>query len=211
MAAQVKDESLIRSDANTLSGNGAGVTERRGRDRINDAVGLVVIEVDADGRGGSPANLQSSVNSLFSNVTPVKQLDKYDLAGFAEVKANYPEVADYISSLEEALRTARLNGDLPDICPTHKVSLSSSGLAFADNRLFDSSKTLRLSLLLSPEKVEIHCLARIVSINDAPEVGEGDKHTYRVEFTEIADRDRALIDKHVQGILQEFDRFADTA
>ncbi len=209
MTVRNSKKGLIGSDQTARIEKTGFATERRGRDRATDAVGLIVTKVNPrlqpeSAESSSPDQYPSS---FYNN--PVKQLDKYDLAGYSDVKARYPEVAEYISSLEEALRVASVARQMPQTRPTHKVSLSASGLAFADNRLYKVTSNLRLSIQLFPINVQINCLGRIISVNDAPEVGEGDKHTYRVIFTEIAENDRALIDQHVQTILRGFDRYED--
>ena len=202
MATRDTRETMLAMDSAVQAGSDGSFIERRSRDRINDAVGLTIVEVGPDAKDGSSAHSDSKLNRSSSVST---------LSRFSEIKSGFPAATKIIDSFKKALGTGSVKDKFPAINLTHKVSLSASGLAFADNRLFNQKNTLQMTIHLFPENEQINCLARIVSVNDAPEVGDGEKHTYRVEFTGIAEADRALIKKHVQSILREFDQLADAA
>jgi len=87
--------------------------------------------------------------------------------------------------------------------PTHKSSLSSVGLAFAHEILMHPGELIALNITLFPsgrEKRDIKVDARVVSANDAPEIADGDKPTYRIAFESIAEEDREFIETHVQAL-----------
>jgi len=87
--------------------------------------------------------------------------------------------------------------------PTHKSSLSSVGLAFAHEILMHPGELIALNITLFPaggDKRDIKVDARVVSANDAPEIADGDKPTYRVAFESITDDDRDFIEAHVQAL-----------
>jgi len=185
----------------------SGVTtfeERRANRRVRDAIGLVITVVEGD---AAAHGVQSS-NATQDRVRVRKQ-NKYEIAGYAEVKASFPEVADYIAELEERIRTLLLQGDHSAERPSHKVSLSASGLAFAEDRIMQVGDTLELNLTLFPQLEKIKCGGRIVTVGEASEVGEGAKHTYRVEFTDISSADAAAIKSHVKSLEGNVSRYTE--
>jgi len=151
----------------------------------------------------------STMTNKLRNWSRVRKQNKYEIAGYAQVKANYPEVANYIAELEERIRTLLLQGDHSPERPSHKVSLSASGLAFADDRIMQTGDTLELNLTLFPQLQKINCRGRIVSVGDASEVSEGAKRTYRVEFTDLSADDASSIDKHVKSLEGNVSRYTE--
>jgi len=162
--------------------------ERRRHARVQDAVGLYLRRPE----------------DLFTEAvgrTPVRRANKYDIAGYAEVRRDHPDVAAYIDSLEERIRQLLLDGDLVEDVPTHKVSLSAGGLAFADPRLFEPGETYGLTLTLFPSRRRVACDARVISANDAPEVADGDRPNYRLMFVDISDGDREVLLDHIGQLI----------
>lgn len=87
--------------------------------------------------------------------------------------------------------------------PTHKASLSSVGLAFAHDLLMRPGELITLHVSLFPAGGAIRTIqvdGRVVSANDAPEIADGDKPTYRVAFESIDDEDRDFIEAHVKAL-----------
>ena len=170
--------------------------ERRDFQRVQDAVGLqiqLLMELPAAGDGLTPLNRKVEK-------VQVRKKNKYDIKGYAEVKRDHPAVADYIVDLEERIRTLLLRGDEPAEAPTHKVSISASGLAFADDMVLQPGDLIGLKITLFPDLRRIGCDATIISVGDADEVGSGEKHTYRAVFNRITDQDREVIDQHVKSV-----------
>ena len=184
------------------TGDATVFDERRAHGRVRDAIGLEFTLLEAD----AAVNGTRSSTGATERVRVRKQ-NKYEIAGYAQVKANYPEVANYIAELEERIRTLLLQGDLSAERPSHKVSLSASGLAFADDRMMQAGDTLEMKLTLFPQLDRINCRAKIISVGDAAEVGDGNKHTYRVDFTEIAQTDMSLLQKHVNSLEGNVSRY----
>jgi len=87
--------------------------------------------------------------------------------------------------------------------PTHKASLSSVGLAFAHDILMRPGELITIKIFLFPvgaDKRTVTVDARVVAANDAPEIADGDKPTYRIAFESIDDEDRDFIEAHVQRL-----------
>jgi len=84
--------------------------------------------------------------------------------------------------------------------PTHKVSLSGGGVAFSDSRLLEPGETLEIVLTLFPAGRAIVGEARVVLANEAPEVADGDRPTYRLLFTRLDDADRSALLAHVEEL-----------
>jgi len=164
--------------------------ERRRHQRVQDAVGLHVRRPgEADDSSGRPT---------------VRRANRYDIKGYADVRRDQPDVAAYIDELEERIRQLLLDGEPVGALPTHKVSLSAGGMAFADKRLFEPGETLGVTLTLfsqgdaGPRRVAFD--ARVVSANDAPEVANGDRPNYRLVFEHMSDADRDALVAHVMTL-----------
>jgi len=169
--------------------------ERRDYDRVQDAVGLQVQRLHELPAAGEVVN----------KVLPqdkVRRANKYDIKGYADVKRDHPAVAHYVQELEERIRQLLLDGAIPSESPTHKVSLSASGMAFADDALMYPGEQIGLTITLFPSLRRVACDARVISAGDAPEISDGEKHTYRLSFVRITDADKQALDLHVRGLLR---------
>lgn len=169
--------------------------ERRDHERVQDAVGLQVRRLHE-----LPAAGEVSVSAAPTG--KVRRANKYDIPGYADVKRDQPAVAQYVEELEERIRQLLLDGASSAELPTHKVSLSASGMAFADDSLMYPGEQVGLTITLFPSLRRVACDARVVSAGNAPEIAEGDKHTYRLNFVRITDDDKQAIDQHVRALLR---------
>jgi len=175
-----------------VTDNTTAFQERRDRDRVVDAIVLEVSRLSELPAAGEPRELPAS--------RAVRANNKYDIAGYADVKSQYPQVADYIESLEERIRQLLINSTESSEMPTHKVSLSASGIAFADMQLLQPGEMVSLKLTLFPGQIKISCDGTVVSVGDVGELAEGDQHTYRVAFNRISLHDRNLLEGHVRRL-----------
>ena len=188
---RLKRNTMVESNQNQLTND-----ERRNFDRVQDAVGLQVArlhELPAAGEAGKKIDPVGG---------EVRRSNKYDIDGYADVKRDYPLVADYVEALEERIRQLLLDGAIHAESPTHKVSLSASGLAFADNTLMYPGEQIGLTITLFPSLRRVTCDAQVISAGDAPEIANGEQHTYRLSFVRITDSDKQVLDQHVQGLLR---------
>ena len=169
--------------------------DRRDFDRVQDAVGLQVQRLHELPAAGEITNKVKAAGN-------VRRANKYDIRGYADVKRDFPDVANYVEELEERIRQLLLDGAIPSESPTHKVSLSASGMAFADNTLMYPGEQIGLTITLFPSLRRVACDARVISAGDAPEIANGEQHTYRLSFVRITDSDKQALDQHVQGLLR---------
>lgn len=168
--------------------------ERRSFIRVYDAVGLHLQRLLELPAAGEPM--------IQAQIPRVRKTDKYEIEGYAAVRADYPAVTDYISELEERIRQLLLNSDEAPTKPTHKVNLSAGGLYFSDSQLFYPGELLSLGITLFPTGQRIVGDAKIISANDADYYGSvADKPSYRVEFVRMADADRRVLENHVDQLL----------
>jgi len=89
--------------------------------------------------------------------------------------------------------------------PDRKVSLSASGISFADSGLHQPGTQIILALVLFPSKQSIVCQAMIVSAGDAQEVATGELPTYRASFVDLTQSQTQLLADHVQSVATKFD------
>lgn len=168
-------------------------SDRRESLRVQDAVGLTIQRLTDMPAAGIVVSPQPSEK--------VRKSDKYGIEGYAVVRHDYPEVANYINALEERIRQLLLDGDTTSDKPTHKVSLSAGGVHFADPILLRPGELIGLTMTLFPSGHRISADARILDGNEAPEVAKRDEPSYRALFVRISDRDRTTLEAHVQRIL----------
>lgn len=169
--------------------------ERRRFVRVQDALGLHVqrlVELPAAGQ-----------QQPLTEKVPIRKRDKYSIDGYAEVRRDYPTVAQYISDLEERIRELLLDGEPVPAKPTHKVSLSAGGISFSTKQLFVPGEVVSLTLTLFPSGRRIGTDAIIISANQADEVMQDDNPTYHAEFIRIADSDRSVVEEHVKRMLNK--------
>lgn len=181
----------IDSDNGKATGDGREGVERRLHPRVQDAVGLHLrrlTEMPAAGERDAFAP---------EGQRRVRRANKYAIDGYAETRRHHPAIAAYIDELEERIRQLLLDGDPVSRVPTHKVSLSLGGMAFADARLLALDELLGVTLTLFPSGRRIGCDAQVVSANDAPEIAQGDLPTYRIAFLRMSDADRDALGAHV--------------
>lgn len=189
--------------------------DRRRDRRVHDAVGLHLQRLcytsaeSSNGQENERANGQADgrlrpfgndASSTASSRVATRRANKYSIEGYADVRRDHPEVSAYIDALEERIRQLLLDGDPVEVAPTHKVSLSVSGIAFADQRLFEPGEIIGVTLMLYPSESRLASDARVVSANDAPEVANGDRPNYRLEFVRMSDADRLVLTRHVDAL-----------
>ena len=183
--------------------NGRVSRERRSNARVQDAVALEVLALKDLPAAGDPARPAGASPK-------VRVANKYDIKGYAAVKRDYPDVADYIVRLEERVRQLNMDaGPSMSQVPTHKVSLSASGLAFAEHQVFLTGDMITVKLTLFPSKVMVQADAAIVTVDDVSGLALNDEHTYRAQFTRISERDADLIAQHVNQLLDSTQLFDD--
>lgn len=168
------------------------VEERRSFPRVKDAIGLEFRVITEKPIPGEPVE--------FERRAKVRVANKYDIEGYAEIKRSYPAVADYIDRLEERIRQLLLNGGQTAEQPTHTVSLSACGIAFADDRLLLKGQLIRMQLTLFPDVTRITCDGILIDVEDGEELQSGSQHFYRVRFDGLASDTRAKIEAHVNTV-----------
>ena len=70
-----------------------------------------------------------------------------------------------------------------------------------DDALMYPGEQVGLTITLFPSLRRVACDARVVSAGEAPEIANGEKHTYRLNFVRITDSDKKAIDQHVRTLL----------
>ena len=166
--------------------------ERRGSPRVIDAVGLTVRmlgesrDAAAVPAVGAPARF----------------------AGFEQLRTTHPDAVEYILSLESQLGLISRRDDdakQPE-SPTHKVSLSLSGIAFSHERMLQPGDRIEIEIVLFPVRSLVQAEATVVSVGGAVEAGRhvgSGKYAARAIFSKLKDDDRVTLDQHIQSILRQ--------
>ncbi|MFK7815392.1 MAG: PilZ domain-containing protein [Gammaproteobacteria bacterium] len=120
---------------------------------------------------------------------------------FALVRRRYPEVAKYLTLLDDKINTLarrQFSGCsmIPDL-NWHEVNISASGISFSYDDPLDMGSYVELRLQLSQISNYILAYGKIVRCEQAEQY-EG-QSTIGLEFTHINAEDREAIHAHVRG------------
>jgi hypothetical protein len=88
----------------------------------------------------------------------------------------------------------------PGDTPTHKVSLSGSGIAFASDVLLQPGDEVALGLTLFPSRQLLQLTGTVVSVGEAGVHVVGGPYAARVVFTELSEASRDLIVDHISAV-----------
>jgi len=175
-------------------------SNRRGSVRITDRVLLAVHKVD-------PARYQAIAEEFANGISIYNQEGLGEIQMFIGAQTALNRLQDRDLDLAEFLKhmdnkvnllLQRVQGErslFDDLAP-HKVSLSSSGLAFTSQEKYSQGDILEIHLVLLPDYTYIYAFARVVSCEPKGTV-EG-KPIYRVgvEYTLIMEEDQEKLVQH---------------
>lgn len=117
-----------------------------------------------------------------------------------QIERKYPEVATYISYLEEELqrviqRLGTEESKLPGK-PTHQVNLSAGGLLFLSHKEFATDSLIELNIRLFPSRNPIFAYARVIRCEATDsDVSEG--WDIATKFTHVHEEDQEALIKHI--------------
>lgn len=170
-------------------------SERREHFRINDRIALQAIQLsskDAE-RADDLYEIRWRDTGFTSEISFNREKH---LPTFVRIERKYPEVATYISYLEEELQKIilRLGVDdehLPNE-PTHQVNLSAGGLLFMSDKQFAKDSLLELTMRLFPSRNPIFVYARVVRCD-----AEDNGWSIAADFTHVHEEDHEALIKHI--------------
>ncbi len=177
-------------------------SDRRSYFRIGDAVALTVRAFPEDGLEDIKAQLERDRLQFGLHNQLNLERDK-TRPTLRKIQAKYPEVGDFLQMLENRfslLADAVCQDESLPKAPTHKVSLSGSGLLFGHDKPLQENEWVKFVLTLFPDRVRIHGLGKIVATGrDVEDEPSGD-YPSAMEFVELLEIDREIIVKHVQHL-----------
>jgi len=122
------------------------------------------------------------------------------LPALTKIEQKHPEVANYISYLEDEIEkiNLRLISDDESLAkkPTHQVNLSAGGLRFMSDTEFPQGSSIELTLRLFPSQTIIFVYARVVRC-EAADTGENKNWAIATEFTHFHEVDEEALIKHI--------------
>jgi len=92
--------------------------------------------------------------------------------------------------------------------PDRKVSISASGIYFADTGLHQPGTQITLGIVLFPSKQTIVCQALIIAAGDADGVARGELPTYRASFVGLTHEQTQILSEHVDALLSTMPKAA---
>lgn len=175
----------------------SGSQERRGYHRVLDAVALDIRRLEP----GEVADLGQS-----GEETIVDTSGWQPFAGIDALRSSFPSAATHIEKLESLLRKAQdvsHPSSLASDAPTHKVSLSGSGIAFAHDLVLQPGDRLVLGLTLFPSREFVQVPAMVISVGGAAGPVSGGKYAARAMFSDIDASAREKIVQHIDFVQGE--------
>ncbi len=176
-----------------------GSDERRDYFRVLDAVGMDVYKLEP---GESLASLAERAELALSDQSLG---DKSVFAGLSHLRKSNPEAAAYIESLEQRIDSFSQSADIQKIAtrPTHKVSLSGSGIAFAHDKLLQPGDRVGLGITFFPSGKFLNVIATVVSVGNTNGSVSGGKYAARAVFSNIDAKSRTIILEHINYVLSK--------
>ena len=119
------------------------------------------------------------------------------------IEQKHPEIAAYLSYLEEeiqvlATRIASSDACLPSV-PTHDVNICAEGIRLELPGALPEGQSYAMCMLLFPSNTAVFTVGEVVR---SIEITEGDElqighHTVAIRFTQLDDEDKEALVKHV--------------
>jgi hypothetical protein len=171
--------------------------ERREYFRIEDQVYLTTTIIDEDEYSAAPETLKHLDNNSFSLSADFATLNNNINPVLNNIKQIHPDIAEYveflnskIDSMSQILLCKESSFDENKLLT---VNISASGIMYNFDSEIDTNQTVKLELVLLPEKIGIIVYGRVVK--QAKGVSNSGK-TISVEFEHIRDKDHELMIKH---------------
>jgi len=185
--------------------------ERRDYFRVNDAVALHVEPIDAADLPALQARfdderLRFGLGNYFAHCS--EQI----LPQRKRIQSRYPDVADYLQSLEQRLdMLAGLlasDGGLAE-ASSHVANISGSGIDFAYHRPLAEGEHALLRVVLFPDQARILAIGKVVHTGHyegcqpagtRDGVGQAQQFRAGMRFEHIHEADRERLIKHIHGL-----------
>lgn len=165
--------------------------ERRDFFRIDDEVYLELTTISDDEYSQAPETLKNLHNNSFSLSANFATLNNSLNPLLNNIKQLHPDIGEYleainskIDSLSQHLLSDKSNFDKDKLTP---ANISASGIQLKTSQSFSLQQTVKLELILLPEKVGVLIFGRIVDIKD---------DNISIEFDYLRPEDQELMIKH---------------
>ncbi len=174
--------------------------DRRRFFRINSELDLASEVIPADKINERIAEFDNQ-QPIFSIQNSYNYQIEQHMADFRRIEANMPEVARYLSVMEDQIR--RLTELLaPDEATTtlvrKQVSISAQGIAYFDRQAPQQGDMMQLMMRLVPSGMQLQALARVVSVASSEEADD-DLFRISLDFEHIQEADRELLIKDIHA------------
>ena len=173
--------------------------EQREFFRINDMIALQAKLLDNDDVNKRDELYETRWRDIgYSSEISYKREEH--LPTFTQIERKYPQVATYLSYLEEeieklSLRLATHSDALADT-PTHQVNLSASGLRFMSDTEFTPGSSIELTLRLFPSRTIVFVYAQVLRC-DTTDKSADKRWAIATEFTHVHEADQEALIKHI--------------
>ena len=165
--------------------------ERRDFFRIDDEVYLLVNTITEEEYNAAPETLKNIHNESFSLSADFATLNNKTNPLLNNIKQLHPDIGDYlevlntkIDSLSQHILLENSNYNEDNLINTN---ISASGIQFKTEDNYKPQQTVKLELVLLPEKIGVLIFGRVIDIKD--------KHV-SIEFEFLRPEDQELMIKH---------------
>ena len=174
--------------------------DRRRFFRINSELDLACEVIPADKTAERITDFENH-QPIFSIQNSYNYQIEQHMADFRRIEASMPEVARYLSVMEDQIR--RLTELLaPDEATTalvrKQVSVSAQGIAYFDRQSLEQGQLIQLMMRLVPSGMQLQALARVISVETSEEADD-DLFRISLDFEHIHEADRELLIKDIHA------------
>lgn len=187
--------------------NNAEPIDRRGSFRIDDTVSLQVQPIENNFLEQRLEKFWQH-RDAFSLLNAFTVHDDHLLPKRTVVEKQYPQIASYLSALEDKIQAlARImmmrDAEMPSE-PTHNVNLSATGVRYFAAKPVQKEDYLEVRMQLHPSLVRLMAIGKVVWVVNMQDAQPSSKtvslheaYAIGVDFEHMHDEDRELLYKHI--------------
>lgn len=176
--------------------------ERRAYFRVDDSVRLSIRVVPEEQVSKGLQRLEGQAGG-FTVMSGLASISAEMAVSMRRIENSSPDVAAYLKALDRKIEVlgralAAQESDLMEE-QAHPVNLSAGGMAVLVNESYPVEQTVEVRMLLFPSFTGVLLYGKVIACE--PVTGEdaasGFSYSLRVEFTELRERDRDILIRHV--------------
>lgn len=173
--------------------------ERREYFRIDDTIRLSVRPVPEEELDDRLRRLEEGMGGNFTVMASLSSISAQMAASFHKIEGKYPEIADYLRSLDaklEIIGKAFLTKDCDGMTENAEpVNISAGGLSVGVNEAYEVNSCIEVRMLLFPSFTGVLTYGTVIRCDTSD--NENYDYELRIEFTHLREHDRDILIRHI--------------